>query len=522
MSDKAKEYIVTTPDVYDSYLIHEELVLPTSESSNIPSRSVEVSDQMSSNHLSTGYLLTEEEAASISKDPRVVEVVDPNEISIRKFPAQSGSFDKTTNDSGDVQNWGLLRHINQTNVFGTSTLDPGGTYDYVLDGTGVDVVVIDSGIQADHPEFQDANGTTRVKDIDWYVAAGVSGTMPTGFYTDYDGHGTHVAATMAGKTFGWAKNADIYSMKLSGLEGASDPNSGISANTALELILLWHQNKSNGRPTIINNSWGAVWYWDTATTQASLDGATFYNITSNTYRGATITSGITLDPSKGLIGTQVSPTIFAFGRRLSFIDSWISSMASAGIIVCNAAGNDRMKIDVLGGNDYNNSIVIDLGGSIIYYNRGSSPNADGVNGIEVGSIGLNFISGVEAKSAYSNTGPGVEVYAAGDRIISAMSQINIDSSNTPYYLNSSFKQQRLSGTSMACPQVSGICALLKQVHPEWTASQVKRWITNNSENIMYSTGLDDDYTTSSSLVGGAGRIVYMPMNGQLVFTLSEV
>ena len=522
MSDEVKEYIVTTPDSYDSYLVHEELVLPTEGIDSIPDRPVEVADQMSGNYLSTGYFLTEEEASLLNKDPRVVEVISPEDICIKKFPAQSGSFDKTTNDSGEVQNWGLLRHISTTNIYGTSTLDPGGTYDYVLDGTGVDVVVVDSGIQADHPEFQDANGVNRVKQIDWYVAAGIAGTMPSGFYTDYDGHGTHVAATMAGKTFGWAKNADIYSMKLGGLEGIPDPNPGIPANTALQLILLWHQNKNNGRPTIINNSWGAVWYWDTATTQASVDGSNFYNITSHTYRGTTVTSEITKDSSKGLIGTQISPTVFVFGRRLSFIDSWISSMAAAGIIVCNAAGNDGMKIDVLGGDDYNNSIVIDLGGAIIYYNRGSSPNADGLNGLEVGSIGLNFVSGTEAKSAYSNSGPGVEVYAAGDRIISAMSDVNDDSSNTPYYLNSSFKQQRLTGTSMACPQVAGICALLKQVHPEWTASQVKRWITNNSQNIMYSTGLDNDYNTSASLFGGAGRIIYMPMSGQLVFTLSEV
>ena len=46
---------------------------------------------------------------------------------------------------------------------------------------------MDSGIQADHPEFQDANGNTRVQQIDWYAASGLTGTMPPGHYTDYDG-----------------------------------------------------------------------------------------------------------------------------------------------------------------------------------------------------------------------------------------------------------------------------------------------------------------------------------------------
>jgi subtilisin family serine protease len=179
-----------------------------------------------------------------------------------------------------------------------------------------------------------------------------------------------------------------------------------------------------------------------------------------------------------------------------------------------------MKIDVLGGDDYNN--LIESSGGNVYYNRGSSPNSDGLNGFEVGAMGLNFVSGTEAKSSYSDAGPGVEIYAAGDRIISAMSEVNDDDSNVPYYLNSSFKQQRLSGTSMACPQVAGMCALLLQAHPDWNTSQVRRWMNNNAQNILYSTGLDNDYTVGTSLVGGAGRVAYMPMNGQLVFTLSEV
>lgn len=524
MSNEVREYIVTTSDTYDSYVLHEELVLPeaSTESDAIPERAVDIAQDMYGNPTSTAYFLTSEEAETLLSDPRVIEVIDPDDLAISKFAFQTGSFDKTVSDTGDVQNWGLLRHINQTNIFGTSTLDPGGTYDYVLDGTGVDVVIVDSGIQANHPEFFDADGVSRVKQIDWYAASGFAGTMPTGFYTDYDGHGTHVAATVAGKTFGWAKNADVYAMKLAGLEAPRDPGVGINANTAMQLILGWHNNKTNGRPTVINNSWGYVWFWDTSDDTASVNGTTYSSITSHTYRGSTINTGITKDTSKGLIGQQISATEFSFGRRLSFMDSWISSMISAGIIVCNAAGNDRMKIDVSGGLDYDNSVILSSGPTTINYHRGSSPNCESLDGFEVGAFGINFVSTAEAKSSYSSAGPGVEVYAAGDRILSAMSQTNDDDSNTPYYDNSSFKQQRLSGTSMASPQVAGICALLLQAHPDWSPSQVKRWIVNYSQELIYSTGLDNDYTVSSSILGGSGKIPYLPMNGQIVFSLSEV
>ena len=75
---------------------------------------------------------------------------------------------------------------------------------------------------------------------------------------------------------------------------------------------------------------------------------------------------------------------------------------------------------------------------------------------------------------------------------------------------------------MASPQVAGMCALLKQVHPDWTPYQVMSWMVNNAKNLLYSTGEDNDYTVSASVLGGAQKIAYMPMSGQLVYRISEV
>ena len=38
---------------------------------------------------------------------------------------------------------------------------------YTLDGTGVDVVIQDTGVQL--PEYDDADGNTRLQQIDWYA-----------------------------------------------------------------------------------------------------------------------------------------------------------------------------------------------------------------------------------------------------------------------------------------------------------------------------------------------------------------
>lgn len=149
-------------------------------------------------------------------------------------------------------------------------------YRFSMDGTGVDVVIQDSGIQADHPEFFDENGVSRLQQINWYHTSAIgtaassfplSTQMPSAHYTDRHGHGTHVAGTVAGRTYGWAKNARIYAHKIAVGGATGTPASEcISLNDSFDLIKLWHRNKpidpktGYKRPTVVNMSWGASWY----------------------------------------------------------------------------------------------------------------------------------------------------------------------------------------------------------------------------------------------------------------------
>lgn len=512
-------YTVTTEGIEQTDSLWDDLLSSSSSVETIPNRPVEVANERAINPRNTVYLLTQEEAQKLKEDPRVQDVANLEEPVPIKFAFQDGTFSKTTTVAGEKQNWGLLRHTSATNVFGTSTADPGGTYDYVLDGTGVDVVIIDSGIQADHPEFQDASGSSRVQQINWFTASGVPGTMPANHYTDFDGHGTHVAATVAGKTFGWAKNASIYSIKLNGLKGPSDPGNGLSAADAFDCILGWHNAKTNNRPTIINNSWGYNIYWDVSLNQMTFNQINYYTITGGSYRG-TPWSGSTRDTAKGHTGDPQGANLYAFEYNIPSVDADVSLLIAAGVIVCNAAGNSGMKADISGGLDYNNFITTTSLGNI-YYHRGSSPNCGGGDGFEVGSMGLAFVSATEARSSFSVCGPAVDIYAAGERIMSAFSNTNIfGASSTDYYLNALYKQGVISGTSMASPQVAGICALLKQVYPDWTPSQIKRWILANSQSILYTTGLANDYTSTLSVQGGDVKIVNMPMKGQKRYIIS--
>ena len=524
-----KEYIVTIKKGHDLEQVHDELIRDTSaddsvDSNVIPDRPVEVSMIRENNPRNTHYLLTDNEANNLKNDARVQSVylkaLRPKP-SARAF--QDGIFDKTTNISGQYKNWGLLRHINTTNLFSTSSSDPGGTYDYVLDGTGVDVVIMDSGIQKDHPEFQDANGASRVQEIDWFTASGVPGTMPANHYTDVDGHGTHVASTVAGKTFGWAKNAAIYSITI-----FDNPGRALTEEDAFDCILGWHNAKTNGRPTVLNMSWGYALYLDTNRTPNyfTIQGVTDVGyLTGGTYRGTshsdTTRAALT---NKGFTGQNVGSGYFQIPYSEDSIDADVETLINAGIHVCISSGNTSWKHDVSGGVDYNNelryTLVPAFGGisASELYHRGGTPHIRDNPGFMVGSLDSTANSAtLDQKASYSDGGPAVNIYTAGTRIVAAYSNTNSGGTVDNYHENSSFKQARISGTSMASPQVAGMAACLLQAHPTWTPTQVMNWFQNNSQDKIYSTGNNNDYTTTNSLWGGTQRVAYFPLNGQKPF-----
>lgn len=515
-----KEYTVTTESLERTDSLWDDLLRDGSNLTTIPIRTVEVANSRPNNPHNTSYWLTDKEADFLREDPRVVDVQNLDSFKPIKLAFQTGNFDKTSTESGPKANWGLLRHSLTTNIYGNSLSDPGGTYDYVLDGTGVDVVIIDSGIQANHPEFlnTDNSGASRVNPIDWFALSGISGSMPSGFYQDFDGHGTHVAATVAGRTFGWAKNAQIYSIKLEGLKSPSDTGGGFDVATAFDVLIGWHNNKTNGRPTVVINSWGYGIYHraDSESFSFGLDESDIlYAINGGAYRGVTW-SGATLSTARGHTGALKAPSTYLYPFRVSSVDFDIFAGAQAGILFCNAAGNEFMKIDVQGGVDYNNYINTDFG--VFYYHRGGTPGASITASDSVFTVGAmdhqTTAQGEERKANFSNSGPGVTVYAAGSRIISAISQVNDDNSNTQYFLNNSFKQQLLSGTSMAAPQIAGISALVYQMHPDWEPRQVVNFVKSRALPALYTSGQSNDYTNQYSVHGGETKIAYVPMSSQ--------
>jgi len=463
----------------------------------------------------TTFRLTPEEAQRLTQDPRVLEI----ELNERHLGHQtvtqvrrqfSDSWSKDSNYITDVKekNWGLYRCLVTDEpyndwIFNGDRTRTTATIELTMTGKNVDIVILDNNeMDWQHPEFatgEDGLGASRLNYYNWRrhwpAVFGLSeGTYPQPYqyalsqnpaYTlaqritlwqQTSNHPTHVAGIAAGNTQGWASDANIYHIFY-------------NASRKFALIREFHNNKPinplTGRrnPTIINNSWirGVI-------------GSSYPNLFDPglvevvTYRGVTYTGTFTeqmlidfgiYDPSAGTSN---------IGVRNAGDDADIQDCINDGIIVVAGAGNDGHKIDVPGGIDYDNSFTTAgyISGTPIYWNRGPGPGAT-PNVICVGAIGAQFVP--MAASGYTNNGPRVDIFAPGDNIVSSVNNLwggastdtrKITAINTitgPYFEN--FYVGKMSGTSMACPQVTGVLACLLEVYPNMTQSEALTYITTS-------------------------------------------
>ena len=357
-------------------------------------------------------------------------------------------------------NWGLAQMTQNSTTLSTN-------FTYSQTGANVDCVIMDTGIVVGHPEFNDlsSNSSSRINQINW------GGTQGASFYTDSNGHGTHVAGTMAGRTQGWARDAQIYSFTTN----LGSVTYGYPASS-MGYITSWHNSKGTGKPTVVNMSWATSTYYPPNHPSHFITTAAW-------------------DPSN-IPDSQYHMT------RSSSYDTLVKNMNNAGIVTVCSAGNDNERVYDSTESGWNSGYWYffdsgnDMGygvGEKIYkedasaynpavYGTGSRSGTPGAppggsynntiyfqptnNGqspsnawIESGTttrhdIAVQAHDHTLAKASFSNYGEPLTVWAPGTRIVS--SYINSGSAvqigSTGYYVN------KLQGTSMASPQVAGVIA----------------------------------------------------------------
>ncbi|WP_345881256.1 S8 family peptidase [Shewanella algae] len=158
---------------------------------------------------------------SLLKDPNIKYVEQDQRVSIEPMVEAAG-------DQGGAT-WGLDR-IDQRD------LPLNSNYHYDYDGSGVTAFVIDTGVRNTHNEF----GGRASSGYDFIDNDNDS--------SDCNGHGTHVAGTIGGSTYGVAKNVNIVGVRVLNCSG-SGTNSGVISG------INWVKNNAQG-PSVANMSLG--------------------------------------------------------------------------------------------------------------------------------------------------------------------------------------------------------------------------------------------------------------------------
>lgn len=138
----------------------------------------------------------------------------------------------STTDTQLNATWGIDR-IDQR------ALPLNGQYSYTSTGSTVRAYVVDTGVRSTHQEFSGR------------VQAGFSAIADGLGAADCNGHGTHVAGTIAGTSYGVAKAVSIVPVRVLGCDG-SGTLSGVIAG--LDWIAA---NHPSGTPGVANMSLGA-------------------------------------------------------------------------------------------------------------------------------------------------------------------------------------------------------------------------------------------------------------------------
>lgn len=193
--------------------------------------------------------------------------------------------------------WGIDR-VDQRNL-------PLSTkYEYNADGTGVTAYIIDTGILFGHAEF----GGRAVKGFDAVTAGGTA--------ADCNGHGTHVAGTVGGSTYGIAKNVALVAVRVLGCTGTGS-TSGVIAG--IDWVTSAH---AAGALAVANMSLGggASTALDNAVINSINDGVTYGVAAGNSNANACLSSPARAGPALTVASTTTTDARSSFSNFGTCVD----------------------------------------------------------------------------------------------------------------------------------------------------------------------------------------------------------
>lgn len=389
-----------------------------------------------------GLLATDETARQISQHPQV-DYVEESAIlhysAVQYLPTSSQHPDYATF-------WGLDRIDDFVTPPTPWVRDY--TYEYTSSGDGVQVYVIDTGIQRSHTEFVNVT----VEDGANYSGDAYPATAPCGTYQNYynAGHGTSVASVIGGAQTGVAKDVTLIPVKITPCvshEPLPPPDAGdtLAACYALNWVMqdlagkrvqAGKENPPRYVPAVVNMSF---WF------DPNLDNISAFESNINTLIEMNVTVVVSAN-NQNSGACQQSPARLGYGNEPRLpSDPWYSVYRGWG------AANLR---------------TITVGGT---------------NPID----GRWLCSGFGCPSEPgSNYGPCVSIWAPAEQIRSAhmASATSYRGDSNTTHPNAPYSEEKWhlavtsynlrSGTSFAAPFVTGIVARMLQRNSTLTPQQV--------------------------------------------------
>ncbi len=412
-----------------------------------------------------------------------------------------------------------------------SLLDANGL---AVTGKGIKIALIDSGVDYTHPDFGSCSTEEFLNGACEKVVGGYDfGQNDPDPIDDVIGHGTHVASTIAGNGVlkGVAPDAKIYAFKVS--RGGS-----LSAATIMSAISRSFDLNDNGIPAeseedrvdIISMSLGgygtpddpistisnlAVENGVIVVVAAGNEGPSFDTVKSPSMAEKVISVGAAYNDNYGATLANIA---LDDGRVIEVDDVLTSNLEGdnleieGNLVYVDFGRKEDFTSDVsgkivlmkMGEITFDDKIqnALDHGAkAAVIYNLDTfkrrkpkvdyfeipsvlinEENAEYLLNKENSNVKLNLYKDIRRIAYFSSRGPNLDGYikpeisAPGFNVCAAkierLGDGNcIDNEHVVF-----------SGTSMATPHVSGVAALLKQVHPEWSPEQIKAAIMNTAED----------------------------------------
>ena len=315
---------------------------------------------------------------------------------------------------------------------------------YTLDGAGIGIAILDSGVAVNHKSFTEGSTASRVVYSQNFTTAPTVG--------DLYGHGTHVASIAAGSSSrdssayrGIAPKANIYNLKV-----LEDNGTGKTANLLNALSWLLN-NAERNNIKIVNMSLGGL----------AIDSYT--NDPLCVKVRALAAKGILVVAAAGNEGKNATTGQKLYGH----IHSPANDPTVLTVGAVNTFGTDSRSDDSV-------ATYSSHGPTRSYYTRNGVKIHDNIIKPDLVAPGNKVVS---AKSDFTSMLPAM--YPS----LSTPTLNGADQTNLMMYL---------SGTSMAAPAVSGAAALLLQVNPKLTPSMIKMILQYTAQPInganMYEQG----------------------------------